>query len=154
MAENNSDALVALVDREAPFLAFTADNKRVICTLNNHELPARTDAVEAFVKYVTHNRSSMHVPCMLLGRVFTRSGRYASPIFYNPEIDSKHLWYTHVQGKKVPATEVPEVDGGLGRQIQAIPCPVRELSQHDVLRANKPRDPEEASSCRGALEGT
>ena len=50
MAECN--ALVSLVEREAPFLAFTADEKKIVCTLNNHELPARIDAVEAFVKYV------------------------------------------------------------------------------------------------------
>jgi len=54
MAECN--ALVSLVEREAPFLAFTADEKKIVCTLNNHELPARVDAVEAFVNGKKYQR--------------------------------------------------------------------------------------------------
>ena len=50
MADEHSDALAALVDGGSPFLAFTADKKKLVCTLNNHELPSRVEAVEAFVK--------------------------------------------------------------------------------------------------------
>jgi hypothetical protein len=45
------DALHSLVESEAPFLAFTEDKKKIVCTLNNHELPVRLDVVQTFVGY-------------------------------------------------------------------------------------------------------
>ena len=64
-----ANALVSLVEREAPFLAFTADKKKVVCTLNNHELPARMEAVEAFAKYVKQAFGCLHAGVCLLPRM-------------------------------------------------------------------------------------
>lgn len=39
----------SLLEREDPFLVYSDDGSKVVCTLNNHELPLRIDALESFV---------------------------------------------------------------------------------------------------------
>jgi hypothetical protein len=51
MAEELDSQVSQLVDSEAPFLAFSEDRKKIVCTLNNHELPVRLEALKAFIGY-------------------------------------------------------------------------------------------------------
>ena len=59
-----------------------------------------------------------------------------------------------MQWEEIPATESSQGDRGLGRQVQAVPGAVCELSQHDVLRADESCDTEEACGGRRAPQGT
>ena len=101
-----ANALVSLVEREAPFLAFTADKKKVVCTLNNHELPARMEAVEAFAKYVKQAFGCLHAGVCLLPRMSMNITSSRHHVITS----SRH----HMQWEEVPATESTQGDRGLG----------------------------------------
>jgi len=42
----------ALILAESSYLKLSEDKSKVICVLNNHELPLKKEPIEAFVKYV------------------------------------------------------------------------------------------------------
>lgn len=49
MAEVPADVR-ALLEAHAPHFSVTAEGKKVKCELNGHTMPARADALQAFIK--------------------------------------------------------------------------------------------------------
>ena len=46
----NDARIRELVEAESPYLTFTNDDQNIVCVLNNHEIPVRLEALEAFVR--------------------------------------------------------------------------------------------------------
>lgn len=42
----------ALVEAEAPYLEFSSERNKILCILNNHEIPPKKEPLQAFIKCV------------------------------------------------------------------------------------------------------
>jgi hypothetical protein len=43
-------SIQSLLKAEEPFLAYSEDRSKIVCILNNHELPVKLHALESFVR--------------------------------------------------------------------------------------------------------
>lgn len=55
-------SIESLLKAEEPFLVYSEDRSKVVCTLNNHELPLRLHALESFVRCVSFVLQRLHAP--------------------------------------------------------------------------------------------
>lgn len=56
MGGDESDKIRQVILEHAPFLKESDDGKKIVCLLNNHEIPYRLDAINAFVRCVIFER--------------------------------------------------------------------------------------------------
>lgn len=52
MSGEDASQIQSLLKEEEPFLVYSEDGSKIVCTLNNHELPVRRDVLESFVRCV------------------------------------------------------------------------------------------------------
>lgn len=56
MGGDESDKIRQIIHEHAPHLKESDDGKKIVCILNNHEIPYRLDAINAFVRCVMLKR--------------------------------------------------------------------------------------------------
>ncbi|KAI8100870.1 hypothetical protein M9434_005255 [Picochlorum sp. BPE23] len=56
MGGDESDKIRQVILEHAPFLKESDDGKKIVCLLNNHEIPYRLDAINAFVSGKKYRR--------------------------------------------------------------------------------------------------
>jgi len=140
-AQEDEARIRELVEAESPYLKFANGDTKIVCVLNDHEIPVRLEALEAFVRCECM-RMYVFGLVVILTRVFlytvSRGKKYAR-LKRNKSVDD---WTDEYRPFLVPSVNFPYVSEFILIQLvinDVIEC-TTQVQEYDVLFSDESCD--------------